>query len=74
MSRELYLSIPQDEALAKCQAQNVGVSAVERLPDGGVRLVCMSGEGAELMRTKLKSKLIKGEVMRARHRPTRSWG
>jgi hypothetical protein len=71
MSREMFLSIPQDEALAKCQAHNVGVSAVERLPQGGVRLVCMSGEGAELMRQKLKGKLIKGEVTRARHRPTR---
>ena len=71
MSREMYLTINSDEALAKCEAQKVGVSAIERLPEGGVRLVCMSGEGAELMRTKLKSKLIKGEVTRARHRPTR---
>jgi hypothetical protein len=69
MSREMYLSIAQDEALAKCLAQNVGVSAIERLPQGGVRLVCMSGDGAALMREKFKKQLIKGEVTRARTRP-----
>ena len=69
MSREMYLSIPQDEALAKCLAQNVGVSTIERLPEGGVRLVCMSGDGATLMREKFKRQLIKGEVTRARLRP-----
>jgi hypothetical protein len=41
------------------------------LPQGGVRLVCMSGYGAELIRRKLKSHIIKGEVTRERHRPTR---
>ncbi len=69
MSREMYLSIPQDEALAKCLAQKVGVSVIERLPQGGVRLVCMSGNGAALMREKFKRDLIKGEVTRARTRP-----
>ena len=69
MSREMYLSIPKDEALAKCVAQKVGVSVIEGLPQGGVRLVCMSGEGAELMRHKLKKQLIKGDVVRERNRP-----
>ena len=69
MSREIYLSIPQDEVLAKCLAQKVGVSTIERLPQGGVRLVCMSGDGAELMRQKLKKQLIKGDVVRERQRP-----
>ncbi len=69
MSREMYLSIPQDEVEAKCLAQKVGVSTIERLPQGGVRLVCMSGDGAEIMRQKLKSKLIKGTVVRERQRP-----
>ena len=69
MSREMFLSIPQDEALAKCQAHNVGVSAVERLPQGGVRLVCMSGDGAATMTRKLKKHLITGDVVRAVHRP-----
>jgi hypothetical protein len=46
------------------------VSAIERLVDGGVRLVCMSVNGAELIRKKLKRHLIKGEVTRERYRPT----
>jgi hypothetical protein len=69
MSREMYLTIDRDEALAKCEAQKVGVSTIERLPQGGVRLVCMSGDGADLMRQKLKGKLIKGDVVRQRSRP-----
>ena len=71
MSREMYLSIDKDEALAKCQANDVEVSVAEPLPQGGVRLVCMSGSGAELMRTKLKNRLIKGHVEREKIRPTR---
>jgi hypothetical protein len=45
------------------------VSAIEHLPQGGVRLVCMSSDGAETIRRKLKAHLIGGEVTRARHRP-----
>jgi hypothetical protein len=40
----------------------------------GVRLVCMSHEGAELIRRKLKRYLIDGNVTRERHRPaTPTW-
>lgn len=71
MSRAVFLSMAQDEVLARCESEKVGVSAIERLPDGGVRLVCMSMDDAERIRRKLKSRLIKGEVVRQRHRPTR---
>lgn len=71
MSREIYLSIGQDATIAHCATQKVGISAIERLPQGGVRLVCMSGDGAELMRKKLKTHLIKGTVTRERQRPRR---
>jgi hypothetical protein len=33
--------------------------------------VCMSSDGAERIRRKLKSYIIKGEVTRERHRPAR---
>jgi translation initiation factor 2 alpha subunit (eIF-2alpha) len=59
----------EDAVIARCLAENVGVSAIEALPSGGVRLVCMSGDGADRIRTALKSKLIKGTVVRERHRP-----
>lgn len=72
MSRQVLLSLTEAEVLARCAAENVGVSAIEKLQGGGVRLVCMSSAGAELVRTKLKSKLITGEVTRERYRPKHS--
>ena len=70
MSRTLLLDIGEGEAVARCLKQKVGVSAIERLPAGGVRLVCMSSAGAEQMRKVLKSHIVRGEVIRERHRPT----
>ena len=69
MSRAVLLSLAESEVRAKCLETNVGVSAIERLRDGGVRLVCMSRHGAELIRKKLKPHLIEGDVVRERHRP-----
>lgn len=70
MSRTLLIDLPEGEVVAKCLAEKVGVSAIERLPSGGTRLVCSSSAGAERMRKLWKRKLIAGEVMRERHRPT----
>ena len=70
MSRTIYLSMKEADVVARCLAENVGVSAIEGLPGGGVRLVCMSGDGAERIRKKLHSKLIGGDVVRERHRPS----
>jgi hypothetical protein len=72
VSRTVLLSMTEAEVVAKCTAEKVGVSAIERLHDGGVRLVCMSSAGAELIRKALKAKLIAGEVTRERYRPRRS--
>ena len=71
MSRALFLSMDEADVVTRCHAESVGISAIERLPDQGVRLVCMSVHGAEVMRTKLKSRLLKGTVERFRIRPTR---
>lgn len=68
MSRMILLSMKEADVLARCATEKVGVSAIERLQSGGVRLVCMSTAGAELIREALKSKLIVGEVIRERHR------
>ena len=72
MSRTIHLTMDEGEAMSRCAAQNVGVSAVERLPLGGVRLVCMSVDGAEQIRHKLKAKLMKGDAAREQHGP--GWG
>jgi hypothetical protein len=71
MSRAFNLSLGEADVVSRCLTERVGVSAIESLPEGGVRLVCMSVKGAELIRRKLKSHIIKGEVKRERHRPTR---
>jgi hypothetical protein len=70
MSRVLFVSLDEGDVVSRCASANVGVSAIERLPEGGVRLVCMSNDGAETMRKKLKSHLIKDQVARAGYRPT----
>jgi hypothetical protein len=72
MSRAINLALGESDVVARCLTEKVGVSAIEALPQGGTRLVCMSVDGAELIRRKLKSHIIKGEVIRQRHRPTRS--
>ena len=72
---ERAVALIQTDGVTRCQAERVGISAIERLPDQGVRLVCMSVHGAEVMRTKLKSRLLKGTIERFRIRPTRPlWG
>ena len=71
MTRVINLSMKEADVIARCLTESVGVSVIERLPKGGVRLVCMSVNGAELIRLKLKSHIIKGDVTRERHRPTR---
>jgi len=69
MNRVLFVSLDEGTVAKRCAAANVGISAIERLPAGGTRLVCMSGDGAEAMRKKLKSHLISDKVPRRPHRP-----
>ena len=71
MSRVLLLNMSPAAATTEFDKLGVGISALEGLTSGGVRLVCMSVDGAEKARKKFSSKLLKGEVMRTRHRPTR---
>jgi hypothetical protein len=71
MSRAIQLAMKESEALAHCLAAKVGVSAIEALPGGGVRLVCNSVDGADLIRRKFKQKIIGTERARERHRPVR---
>ena len=71
MSRVLLLNMTPEAATSEFGKFGVGISALETLTSGGVRLVCMSVEGAEKARKKFNSKLLKGEVMRTCHRPIR---
>lgn len=71
MSRALNLKMTEAEIVRHCKDKSIGISALEALPDGGMRLVCMSGFDAAQMRSKLKGKIIEGEVRRERFRPVR---
>lgn len=71
MSRALFVSLTEDAVVAKCLSEDVGISTIERLPAGGVRLVCMSIEGAAHMTRKFKTHLMKDTATRERHRPVR---
>jgi hypothetical protein len=70
MSRALNLALSEDQVLKHCTTHKVGVSALERLPGGGVRLVCCSGDSAEQLRKLLKKHLMDGDVTRTVHRPS----
>lgn len=70
MSRTLYLTLDEGMVVGCCLKEKVGISAIERLPGGGVRLVCNGSEGAARIRDVLKDKLIEEQdVARERHRP-----
>lgn len=71
MSRVVNLNLDEGVVVIRCMSEKVGVSAIESLPAGGVRLVCMSADGAAKIRKKLKAYLIDGEIERERHRPVK---
>ena len=69
MSRTLFVSLGEGEVIARCLTEKVAISAIERLPSGGVRLVCTSSGGAERMRKVFKKQLLEGaQTVRERHR------
>ncbi len=64
MSRAINLNLSEADAREQCSTRSIGVSAIEALPDGGVRLVCMSSEGAALLRRRLKAQIIPDNARR----------
>ena len=74
MSRVVHLSLDEGVVAIRCMSDKIGISAIESLPGGGVRLVCKSGSDAERVRKKLKKYVIGGEPEREPHRPaTGTW-
>jgi len=70
MSRAMFVNLDEAKVTAMCRAENVGISAIEKLHSGGVRLVCMSSHGAFLMNRKFKGHIIADDVaVRERRRP-----
>ena len=72
LSRAVHLKMSKQAIEAHCSAQNIGISSIANIPTGGVRLVCMSVDGAAQIRTKLKSNLMKEDAENQRHGP--GWG
>jgi len=74
MTRVVNLSLDQGVVVIRCLSEKVEISAIETLPGGGVRLVCSSGEGAALIRRKLKRYVMEGDIKREPYRPaTGTW-
>lgn len=69
MSRAFNLAMTEDEIVKHCRTRRISISVVETLPGGGVRLVCSSAGGADQIRTRLRQRIIRGEVARERFRP-----
>jgi hypothetical protein len=69
VSRALFVSLDEGQVVARCLAKKVSISAIERLPAGGVRLVCDSGDGAATMTRDFKKFLISDTVTRQKMRP-----
>jgi hypothetical protein len=69
MSRAMQLAMTERQATDMCAKQKVGVSTIEALPGGGVRLVCNTASGADIVRHKAKSKVMRVEEARHKHRP-----
>ena len=71
MSRALNLSMSTEQVDRHCRTHGIAISALEALPDGGSRLVCMSNYGAAQIRLKLKTHLLAEDVRRERFRPVK---
>ena len=65
----MQLAMSEQEVLDLCAREKIAVSTIEPLPAGGIRLVCSSVRGAEAVREKAKSKIVRVEQLRAKHRP-----
>jgi len=72
LTRVLFVSLAEEKVIAECRSLDVGISTIERLPTSGVRLVCMSSDGAAIMRRKLKKQLLDPNQARLPHRPRTS--
>ena len=69
MSRAINLAMGKDAIVRHCSANSIGISVLETLPGGGMRLVCDSAYGAEQIRSKLKRHVLAVDTRRAAFRP-----
>lgn len=65
MSRALNVSLAEAAVTETCRKLDIGVSAIEALPSGGTRVVCLTGDGAGILRAKFKKSLIDDRTARS---------
>jgi hypothetical protein len=68
MNWVINLTLDEGIVVIRCLSEMVAISAIKRLSQGGVRLVCTSSEGAELIRRKFERYVIDDEAPRERRR------
>ena len=64
MSRAINLNVPLAEVTALCGRHNVPISAIERLLDGGTRVVLMNAEDTAIVARAFESKIISNSARR----------
>lgn len=69
MSRAINLAMGEAAIVKHCSDNGIGISVLETLPEGGMRLVCDSAYGAEQIRSKLKRHVLAVDTRRAAFRP-----
>jgi hypothetical protein len=69
MNRAVFLNMSEKAIVLHCESERMGISVISKLPAGGTRLVCMRVYGAEQIRRKLKTRLMKGDLALERHGP-----
>ena len=64
MNRVINLAMAADAVVKHCGKKSIDISVIEALPEGGIRLVCSSMDGAELVRAALRRHVMKGDPRR----------
>jgi hypothetical protein len=64
MSRAINLNVPLADVTALCERRNVPISAIERLLDGGTRVVLMNADDTATIAKAFKTKILAGNARR----------
>lgn len=65
MSRAINLNASLDDVTALCTRHSVAISTIEPLTSGGTRVVLLNPDGADRIRTLMKTKIITTTVVRS---------
>jgi hypothetical protein len=64
MSRAINLNVAQADVVSMCARHNVAISAIERLFDGGTRVVLTNADDTATIARAFKSSIIAGPARR----------